>query len=126
MPEDRMDNQRPRPEVTGKSTGDPGKGKAASPPLPETKMGGDTATPKEIDPRWSELGPARAVDGESDAPSGSPLDSPSNYTELSPSRVLGKNLVSVGDYQLVRKLGQGAMGAVYKAVQVSDEGKKLD
>jgi serine/threonine-protein kinase len=38
---------------------------------------------------------------------------------MSPSRVLGKDVVTLGDFQLIRKLGEGAMGAVYKARQLS-------
>jgi eukaryotic-like serine/threonine-protein kinase len=121
-----MDNQRPRPDAAGKSNGDQGKGKPPNPLLPETRLSGDSATPTENDPRWDEIGNARVVEGQSDVPETDNLDSPSNHTELSPLRVLGKNLVRIGDYRLVKKIGQGAMGAVYKAKQVSDDGKNLD
>ena len=54
------------------------------------------------------------------------LGSAANHTEMSPSRILGKNLTKLGDYQLQAKLGEGAMGAVYQATQVSTDGVKLD
>lgn len=83
-------------------------------PAAETKFvrNGDTATPEENDPRWNELGSTRIV-------AGADGDTPSDFTEISPSRVLGKNLLQLGDFQLIKKLGEGAMGAVYKAKQVS-------
>lgn len=111
-----MENERPRPTTKG----DLGKGKAPQSPAPETKLGSDTPTPEENDPVWTEMGKTRVVEGLSDASaSGSNLASPANHTELSPSRILGKDLVTLGDFRLVKKLGEGAMGAVYKAVQVS-------
>ena len=42
-----------------------------------------------------------------------------NFTEMSPSLILGKNVFEIGDFKLIRKIGEGAMGAVYKAQQVS-------
>ncbi len=84
------------------------------PSTSESKLvrNGDTTTPEENDPRWNELGSTRVV---SDAPTGGL----SNLTELSPSRVLGKDILKLGDFQLIKKLGEGAMGAVYKARQLS-------
>src|ERR1022692_912930 len=98
MPEDRMENQRPRPIKTGKTPGELGEGKA-DPPAQETKMVSDTPTPEEHDPLWEELGSTRVVKGDA---SGSNLSSPSNFTEISPSRVLGKDIVNLGDYRLVK------------------------
>jgi serine/threonine-protein kinase len=81
----------------------------------------DRDTPEEDDPLWEQLGATRISDGQSDVSLGSftNINSPSNFTELSPSLVLGKNIVALGDFKLIRKLGEGAMGAVYKAQQVS-------
>ena len=112
-----MENERPRPKTTGKTKGEPGNGKA-KPPVPETNLAGDTPTPDENDPALGELGNTCIVEGLSEASvSATNLASPCNHTELSPSRILGKDLLTLGDFQLVRKLGEGAMGAVYKAVQ---------
>lgn len=118
--EDRMENERPRP----KTKGDLGRGKAAQSPAPETKLGTATPTPEENDPVWAEMGKTRMVEGLSDASaSGSNLASPANHTELSPSRVLGKDRLrsgdTLGDFKLVKALGEGAMGAVWEAVQGS-------
>jgi serine/threonine-protein kinase len=59
------------------------------------------------------------VDYGDPAAAGSKFNAAANYTEFSPSRVLGKNLFTLGDFKLLRKLGEGAMGAVYKATQLS-------
>jgi serine/threonine-protein kinase len=73
------------------------------------------------------MGSTRIIESPSDTSVSSVnLGSPANHTELSPSRVLGKDITKLGDYQLLKKLGEGAMGAVYKATQVSSDGVKLD
>src|ERR1700684_2362722 len=73
------------------------------------------------------MGSTRVVEGSGDAAASSlNLGSAANHTEMSPSRVLGKDITKLGDYQLLKKLGEGAMGAVYKATQVSTDGVKLD
>jgi serine/threonine protein kinase len=109
-----MENERPRP----KTKGDLGKGKAANPPTPETKLG--SATPEENDPVWEEMGKTRIVEGVSDAPViGVPLAASAKATEPSTARILGKDILTLGDYQLIEKLGEGAMGAVWKAVEGS-------
>jgi serine/threonine protein kinase len=82
-------------------------------------MSRDRATPEENDPLWDALGTTRVSDGQGDASSSNIINSPSNFTELTPSLVLGKNIVSLGEFKLIRKLGEGAMGAVYKAKQLS-------
>src|SRR4051812_11203138 len=89
-----MDNQPPRPDVTGKLKGNPGKAKPDEASVPETKMGDGATVPNGDDPRWTDLGRS-PLEGESDLPGSGPLRSPANYTELSPSRVLGKNLVKI-------------------------------
>ena len=104
-----MENQLPRGKTGGKS----GSGQ-------DTKMANDTATPIENDPLWTEMSSTRIVGSQGDsAYSGVNLGSPANHTEMSPSRILGKNLTTLGDFELLNKLGEGAMGAVYRAKQVS-------
>jgi eukaryotic-like serine/threonine-protein kinase len=121
MPEDRMDQRIP-----------PGKPKRAaatgSAPArdPDTKTAHDTVTPKENDPAWIEFGATNTSDTESGASEiKSGIDSPANYTQMA-SRTVGKDIVSLGDFQLLKKLGEGAMGAVYKARQVTMAGEVLE
>ncbi|MBI2808290.1 MAG: serine/threonine protein kinase [Planctomycetes bacterium] len=80
----------------------------------------DTVEPESNDPLFDQMGSTHVVEGlcEPSLP-GAALNSPGNYTEMSPSRVLGKNINRLGDFQLLKKLGEGAMGAVYKAKQIS-------
>jgi serine/threonine protein kinase len=123
-----MENQQPSSKPTGKTKSASEKAAPGTVPAPDTRMVNDTATPGESDPLWEQLGSTRVVEGQSDSSlSGvSNLDSPSNHTELSPSLILGKNLTTLGDFQFSKKLGEGAMGAVYKALQISINGEKLD
>jgi len=125
MPEDdRMDNRLPRAKPLTKP--EPFSGKA-SPLSNDTKLVRETTTPDEHDPCWEELGATRVVPGPGSSDGAAkPVGANANFTELSPSRILGKNLVSLGDFQLKRKLGEGAMGAVYKALQVSSGGEPLE
>jgi serine/threonine-protein kinase len=116
MPEDRVENQRSSSKPVG--------GAASAPVDPalsasDTKMEQDTVTPEEHDPLWEELGATHVTEGGSDSAHSGVLNAPDNYTELTPSRILGKNLIALGDFRLLKKLGEGAMGAVYKAMQVS-------
>lgn len=103
---------------------DPGSERAKS-ARPDTRVQHDTVTQPEPDPAWDKLGATR-VTGGSDEPTVKSIRTPANFTEMTPSRVLGKDLVALGDFQLIRKLGEGAMGAVYKAQQVTMAGEKLD
>ena len=125
MPEDRMEN--PRPRMASKPKSPSGEGISKVQPAADTKIIQGTATPEENDPLWEQLGATRVTEGPSDSSfSGVNLGSTANYTEISPSRILGKNVNTLGEYELVKKLGEGAMGAVYKAMQVSFQGEKLD
>lgn len=91
----------------------------------ETQVARATATPVEDDPAWVELGRTCVVKAnEGDASAGDSA-STSNHTEFSASRVLGKNLVKIGDYLLKKKLGEGAMGAVYQAEQISRDNRTV-
>lgn len=127
MVEDRMENQPPRSRTDGRFRTDSEKLKPTGSSTPATKMEHDTVTPDADDPLWDELGATRVVPVPSDSSfSGLNVDSPANHTEMSPSRILGKNLMTLGDFELSKKLGEGAMGAVYKATQVTFNGEKLD
>ena len=115
-----MENRLPRRTSVGKPEAGEGTGNSASPPAPETRIVQQTMTPEENDPAWEELGATRIVEDASESShSGTNLGSPAGFTEMSPSRILGKNLNTLGDFQLLKKLGEGAMGAVYKAEQIT-------
>jgi serine/threonine protein kinase len=127
MAEDRMENEQRRCTRAGNTNSALGKEAPAGPCARDTKMQHDTASADENDPFWELLGATRVVEEPSDSSfHGTDLGSSSNYTEMSPSRILGKNVTTLGDFQLIKKLGEGAMGAVYKAMQVSFNGEKLD
>jgi serine/threonine protein kinase len=126
MAEDRMDNQQPPPGA-GNTNSALGKEAPAGSCAQDAKTEHDIDSGEENNPFWEELDATRVVEGPSDSSfSGTDLGSSSNYTEMSPSRILGKNVTTLGDFQLIKKLGEGAMGAVYKAIQISFNGEKLD
>ncbi len=115
-------NQGIPPGMPEKAAGKP----AALPRTPDTKMAHDTVTPHENDPAWVHLEATRVTDEPSNSSgANSGIDSPANYTQMA-SRILGKEIVKVGDFHLVKKLGEGAMGAVYKARQVTMAGETLE
>ena len=102
-----------------------GKG-SAHPHGPDTRMAQDTVTPEQIDSAWIGLNATRVTASDSDSSSGnSALDSPANHTQMA-SRILGKDITFLGGFQLIKKLGEGAMGAVYKARQITRDGQKLE
>src|SRR5579884_3759105 len=74
---------------------------------PTSDIGADPADGSE-DRSWVELGAPRIVPEGSSATPTAP-----------PSRAGGPEGATVGDFQLIKKLGEGAMGAVFKARQVS-------
>jgi eukaryotic-like serine/threonine-protein kinase len=119
--------RRDRGNTEGLSGSDPGNPIPIPPLAPGSNLVSNTVTPEKVDPLRDDMGSTRIIEGQSDASVSSVnLGSASNHTELSPSRVLGKDITKLGDYELLKKLGEGAMGAVYKATQVSIEGVKLD
>jgi serine/threonine protein kinase len=123
VPEGHMDQRVPPGKPERQKGADKG---SKHPRAPDTKIPHDTVAPKDNERDWIELGATRVTDGQSDASSvNSGIDSPANYTQMA-SRILGKDLVSLGDFLLVKKLGEGAMGAVYKARQITMAGEKLE
>lgn len=109
-----MENRLPPPRTKKHPEDKSGKVRSAS---TDTKMARDTATPEENDPRFAEMGSTRLT-----PPSKSTLAGEGTITkfvELLPQRILG-------DFQIKRKLGEGAMGAVYKALQLTANGEELE
>src|ERR1051325_722407 len=109
-----MDNRAPSSRKVGKGK----RAEDQGPPVEkETRVLHETATPEEHDPLWNELGSTRVIDESSDSADDGELASPANLTPMSPGHVLGQDIVELGGFKLIKKLGEGAMGAVYKAQQ---------
>jgi serine/threonine-protein kinase len=82
----------------------------------DTKVVRETVVPDEQELLWQELGSTRIVEHDD--------------TDVVDPRecfpVNRGNPMKLGDFQLEEKLGEGAMGEVYKALQVSLNGEKLE
>ena len=70
-----------------------------------------------IEPAWDSLGSTRVIEGDT------PPQSPSRKEAAPGDRTVRRYVVSepsqLGDYQLLHKIGEGAMGSVHKAWQAS-------
>jgi serine/threonine protein kinase len=102
----KMEN-RPAGARTGKT---PVSGTSRQNDEPARRNSDTTPLPDEKAPDWAALGSTRVVPGMADAAA---VEVPA--TEAGPD---GKQPV-IGDFRLLAKLGEGAMGAVYKAYQIS-------
>lgn len=75
------------------------------------------------DESWESLGSTQVTDEQTPAPPSSPdlADSDNESDEPTIKESVVKEPTVLGDYRLVGKIGEGAMGAVYKAKQISFE-----
>src|SRR6266496_2705196 len=106
----------PTPHEVGKPQSLPTSGEGARPEDENTPVPGASDSSEQS---WESLGSTRIIEG--NTPHGLPRTSleptESDQREIMPR--LGKEPVDLGDFQLLRKIGEGAMGAVYKARQLS-------
>jgi tRNA A-37 threonylcarbamoyl transferase component Bud32 len=104
---------RPRPA--------PAAGPGSRSPDAETFLGrDDTALPGDEVQEWSELGATRVI-GDASSASSTPTALRADDTALPAAAQveIEKDIAVIGDFRLQKKLGEGAMGAVYKAYQIS-------
>jgi serine/threonine protein kinase len=114
----------PRSNDTGKSRSEPAPTGPAEEDYTPLPTDGDSE-----EQSWEQLGSTRVVEGETPANLVRPND-PNDQTEAETSRSAGPRSAGprsaqppedFGDYRLIRRIGEGAMGAVYLARQLSFE-----
>src|SRR5262245_25275823 len=102
MAEDRMENRPPTSKKVGKRKPVEVEERPAD---HDTETLRHTATPDEHDAEFAALGKTHTTEG-SDSSDEDNVTAPANFTVMSPSLILGKDVVSLGDFKLLRKLGE--------------------
>jgi serine/threonine-protein kinase len=103
--------ERPPPSATAKRPAQERVGTPPSVSLPaDTDSDDRTPLPHDHDPVYEKLGATRVVEEALQTPSGS---------GPTPAPVVGHGLTRLGEFEIVKKIGEGAMGAVYLAKQAS-------
>jgi eukaryotic-like serine/threonine-protein kinase len=97
----------------------PPNGPGSVKPPPDTRLGAEeTPLPEQPIDEWAALGATRVLSSEVGSP---PTPSPlkGEDTALPPPAAVEKSFRVLGEFLVQEKLGEGAMGAVYKAYQPS-------